>query len=392
MTHPGEDDEYYIVDDDPGLAEVIDEALEQPAYAMDTEFHRERSYFPKVALVQINWGGGRIALIDPLAVSLAPLAKLLDGPGLCVMHASDQDMEVLDRATGTLPTSLFDTQIAAGFIGMRSPSLAALHDKLLSIRLPKGDRLTDWLQRPLREAQLDYAASDVRYLLELHKLLVADLEERGRFDWAQQECDEHLAKGRNSRDPATAWLRIKESRHLGSKARGIAQALAEWRELKAMDTDQPPRFVLPDLGVVGMAQRPPKKPDGLRRIRGVDDRHLRGDVPDELMKVIADGADRKVDFPKARSDRALMEELRPAVTLVSAWLNQYSRDIAMDPALIGTRAQIEALLRGDDDAALNHGWRAELVGAPIQRLVGGEAALAFESGRLVLEDRIAPRT
>lgn len=378
---------YYIVDTEDGLAEVVAAALQQSTYSLDTEFHRERSYYPKVALVQINFGGERIALIDPLAVSLQPLAELLAGPGLAVMHASDQDMEVLDRACGVLPTALFDTQIAAGFVGMRSPSLAALHDRLLSIRLPKGDRLTDWMQRPLREAQLDYAASDVLHLPELHRLLEADLAQRGRLQWAEQECAQQLAKGRNGREPATAWLRIKESRHLGAKARGIAQAIAEWREQRAMDTDQPPRFVLPDLGVIGMAQRPPKNADAMRRIRGVDDRHLRGDVPAELLEVIASGMDRKVDFPKARSTGTLSEELRPAVAMVSAWLNQYSRDIAMDPALIGTRAQIEALLRGDADAALAHGWRSELVGTPIRRLVDGEAALAFERGRLVLEDR-----
>ena len=380
MTHPE------LIVDQSRLDEIIPEICDQPSYAMDTEFHRERTYYPKVALVQINWGAG-MALIDPLAVSLAPLAEVLDGPGLAVMHASSQDLEVLTRACGTLPGKLFDTQIAAGFTGLRSPSLAALHDKLLGIRLPKGDRLTDWLRRPLSETQLEYAASDVSHLLEIHRLLEEDLAQRGRLQWAEHECAEALARGHNQRDPETAWLRIKETRHLGKRSRGVAQAVAEWRELRAREVDQPPRFILPDLGVVGVAQRPPTSTDDLRKVRGIDERHVRGAQGEELLEVVQDGLTREVELPRRPSNRALMEQLRPAVTLVSAWLTQHAQDIEIDPALLGTRADIEAVLRGDADARLAEGWRAQHVGEPIKALVEGRATLAFDDGRLLLEDR-----
>jgi ribonuclease D len=375
-----------LVVDDARLKQLIPEILDQPLYAVDTEFHRERTYYPKVALVQINWGAGMV-LIDPLVVSLAPLAEVLDGPGTAVMHASSQDLEVMTRACDTLPTTLFDTQVAAGFTGLRSPSLAALHDKLMGIRLPKGDRLTDWLRRPLIDAQLEYAASDVRYLLDIHRLLETDLAARGRLQWAEDECAEALARGQVQRDPETAWLRIKETRHLGKRSRGVAQAVAEWREQRAREVDQPPRFILPDLGVVGVAQRPPKSVDDLRKLRGVDDRHVRGALGEELLKIVSVGLERDVEMPHRPSNRVLMEHLRPAVTMVSAWLTQHAQDIEIDPALLGTRADIEAVLRGDEDARLSTGWRAEHVGVPIQRLVKGEAALAFDDGRLLLEDR-----
>ena len=368
------------------LDALIPEIGDQPTYAVDTAVHRERTYYPKVALVQVNWGAG-MALIDPLAVSLEPLAEVLAGPGLAIMHASSQDLEVLVRSCDTLPTRLFDTQIAAGFTGLRSPSLASLHDRLLGIRLPKGDRLTDWLRRPLGDTQLEYAASDVRHLLEIHRLLETDLAARGRLTWAEDECRDMLQRGRTQRDPETAWLKIKETRHLGKRSRGVAQAVAEWREQRAQDLDQPPRFILPDLGVVGIAQRPPQGVDDLRKVRGIDDRHVRGQHGEELLAVVQEGLERNVDLPKRPSNRALMEQLRPAVTLVSAWLNQYAHDIDMDPALLGTRADIEALLRGDADARLSEGWRAEHVGGPIRRLVDGQAALAFDNGRLLLEER-----
>ncbi len=376
-----------LVVDQARFDALIPAIADQPAYAVDTEFHRERSYYPKVALVQINWGAG-MALVDPLVVSLEPLAAVLDGPGLAVMHASSQDLEVLRRSCHTLPTRLFDTQVAAGFTGLRSPSLAALHDKLLGVRLPKGDRLTDWLRRPLSEAQLDYAASDVVHLLEIHRLLETDLAQRGRLQWAEAECDEALRRGHTQRDPAQAWLKIKETRHLSARSRGVAQALAQWREERAQETDQPPRFVLPDLAVVGIAQKPPTSVDDLRRVRGLDERHLRNGHADELLRIVAAGLDNEVALPAKTGNRALMERLRPAVTLVSAWLSQHAQDIEIDPALLGTRADIEALLRGDADARLSEGWRAEHVGAPIRSLVDGKATLAFDDGRLVLEDRI----
>jgi len=375
-----------LIVEDSELLAIIPKILDEPIYAVDTEFHRERTYYPKVALVQINWGSG-MALIDPLAVSLAPLAEVLAGPGLAVMHAASQDLEVMVRSCDTLPTRLFDTQIAAGFTGLRSPSLASLHDRLLGIRLPKGDRLTDWLRRPLREDQLTYAASDVLHLLELQRLLEDDLTARGRLQWSEDECAQALARGRSQRDPETAWLKIKETRHLGKRSRGVAQAVAEWRELRAQQLDQPPRFIVPDLGVVGIAQRPPTTVEELKAVRGMDDRHVRGQHGSELLEVVQIGLGREVDLPKRPSNRVLMEKLRPAVTLVSAWLNQHAQDIEIDPALLGTRADIEAVLRGDADARLSTGWRSDHVGDPIRQLVDGHMALAFEDGRLILEDR-----
>lgn len=375
-----------LIEDDASFAAVLGELASAAVYAVDTEFHRERTYYPRVALVQIGWER-EVVLVDPLKVDLQALAPILDGAGLLVMHAAGQDLEVLQRACQTVPGQLFDTQIAAGFIGLRSPSLAAVLDRLLGVRLPKGDRLTDWLERPLTLGQLDYAAADVAHLIELHRRLVADLSRRGRLQWAEDECEELRVKSRVQRDPTAAWLRIKEVRHLNKRGRGVAQAVAEWRERRAMELDIPPRFVLSDLAIVGISQRVPTTPESLRKVRGVDDRHARGDAAQELLGVIVRGMAQEVELPRPTPGHSLEEDLRPAVTLVSSWLAQFSTDLALDPALLGTRADIEAFLRGDQDARLAHGWRRALAGEAITRLVGGEAALAFEHGRLVLEDR-----
>jgi len=379
------------VDTDAGLQEVADSMLTAERYAVDTEFHRERTYYPQVALVQLAWAD-RIALVDPLAVKLTPLAPVLDGPGLAVMHAAGQDLEVLELACGTIPTRLIDTQIAAGFEGFTTPSLATLAEKELGIRLPKGDRLTDWLRRPLDADQCSYAADDVAHLFAILDGLLAALAADGRTQWAIDECEELRTKSRALRDPELAWLRIKEARHLKGPAAGVARAVAAWRERRAATIDQPVRFILSDLGVVGVAQRMPTSAGQLKGIRGVDDRHLRGKVVEELLEVVAEGRQHPAERPRTDAVVELERQLRPAVSLVSAWLSQLAREQRIDSALLGTRADIEALLGNIEGARLAEGWRADMVGEPVRRLVAGQAALAFDgAGGLVLEERSGTR-
>jgi ribonuclease D len=379
--------EHRVITTQAGLDAVIAELLDQPRYAVDTEFHRERTYYPKVALVQIAWDGG-LALVDPLAVSLQPLAKVLDGDGLAVMHAATQDLEVLDLACGTLPTRLFDTQLAAGFLGLSTPSLASLADRELRIRLPKGDRLTDWLARPLRPQQLDYAAADVAHLLELHDRITAQLDQLGRLAWAHDECEELRAKGRPQRDPDDAWRRIKEVRQLRGSARAIGRRIAAWRESRAMQLDLPVRFVLADLAIVSIAQRAPTTIEDLKSLRGVDLRQLGAGQAEVLLQVVQEAVE---DPPVDEATPPVAEvprEIRPAVALVSAWVGQLANDADIDVSLLGTRADIDGLLRGDDSSRLATGWRADLVGSTVKQLVRGELALAFDAGQgLVVEAR-----
>ena len=363
--------------DPAGLDALVDELVDEPRYAVDTEFHRERTYYPKLALLQVGWSAG-IALIDPLAVDVAPFAKILDGDGLCLFHAAQQDLEVLLRATGTLPSKMFDTQIAAGFLGYSTPSLATLVAGELHEHLPKGDRLTDWLARPLTGDQKTYAAADVAHLPALHDRLGAQLEAEGRLAWAEAECEELRLRPSGPGDPDDAWLRLKDVRTLRGQARGVARSVAAWRERRAAELDQPPRFVLADLALLSIAQKAPRTPEGLRATRGVEDRHARGAIYAELSAAIARGVDDQPPAMPERDENALDRHLRPAVTLVSAWVSQLARDERIDTALLATRAHLVELLAGEPDARLATGWRAQLVGEGIRRLVDGRAALAFD--------------
>ncbi|HYD10135.1 MAG TPA: HRDC domain-containing protein [Acidimicrobiales bacterium] len=380
--------EHRLVTTPAALEEIVDAAITDDSYAVDTEFHRERTYFPKVALVQLASPTAGIALIDPLAVDLAPLARLLDGPGTCLMHASNQDLEVLQRACGTVPSKLFDTQLAAGFVGFSTPSLSLLAERILGVHLPKASRLTDWLQRPLGDAQQTYAAADVAHLHALTDALCGELENSGRLAWAEEECEDLRTRDWGSPDPTSAWLKLKESRQLKGKSRAVARAVAGWRERRAAELDIPARHVLPDLAVVGIAMNPPSSSGDLRKLRGVDERHSRGDTANAILDAVREGLDAPPDTaPHVRRDDVDRDQ-RPAVALASAWLSQLGRELRIDTTLLATRSDLSAFLNGDSTARLANGWRNALLGEPIRALVAGEFAIAFDGkGGLELEER-----
>jgi ribonuclease D len=364
------------IDRQADLDDLLGELVNEPRYAIDTEFHREKTYYPRLALVQIAWPGG-LVLIDPLAVDPRSLAKLFESPAVAVAHAAQQDLDVLTHAVGAVPAHLFDTQVAAGFVGYGTPSLVSLLQGELGITPAKGDRLTDWLRRPLTEAQQTYAAADVASLLELQDRLVAELTSLGRLGWAEEACEELRTRPTGAIDPMSAWMKLKDARSLRSRARAVAQAVAAWREREAAANDSPVRQVLPDLAILGISQRQPTTVDELVQARGVDERHRRGRIGREIVAAVAEG---KASDPPPLPDAVdeLDRSKRPAVTLVSAWVSQVARDARIDTALLATRADLVAILRGDPDARLAHGWRAELVGDGLTRLMEGRAGLTFD--------------
>ena len=375
------------IDQQSDLDAVIEELLSCDRYALDTEFHRERTYFPKLALIQVAWEGAdgqRLVLIDPLGVDVSVFEKLFVGDALCVIHAAQQDLDVLSHSVGAVPSRMFDTQIAAGFVGYGTPSLVALLQGEIGVTPAKGDRLTDWLRRPLTEAQQRYAAADVEYLLDVHDSLAEQLANAGRTAWAAEACEELRNKPVSGADPDAAWMRLKDARSLRPRGRAVAQSVAAWRERRAMRTDVPVRQVLPDLAVLGIAQRAPTTERELSQARGVDERHSRGAIAGEILEAVQVGrVNEPPEAPVSNDD--LDRRLRPAVTLVSAWVAQLARDERIDTAQLATRNDIVAFLRGDEDARLGSGWRSDLVGAGIRALVGGTAGLTFDGeGRLRL--------
>jgi ribonuclease D len=373
-----------LVDDDERFTSLVDELAEADAYGLDAEFHGESSYYPRLAVLQVATPA-RTAVVDATRVDVPRLRPVLEGPGLMVAHAGEQDLQVLLRSAGAIPARMLDTQIAAGFLGFGSPSLAKLVSDLLGVRLQKGARMSDWFKRPLTAEQIKYAAADVLHLLDLRAVIEERLVAAGRLDWAYEECERH----RRVRQPdvTAAWWRVKGFRQLRGKSRGVAQELAAWRETTAMVTDKPARRILADEALMMLAERPPRSVKEMPTSRMFDARRLSPDQLDGVMAAIARGLELSAGALRLPPDTDLPGHLQPLATLLSAWVSQQSRDLSIDATLLATRADIEAFLRGVPDNRLEQGWRAELVGGTVGRIVAGKAAVAYDgAGRLVLVD------
>ncbi len=378
-----------MVADRAGLEALVARVGGEEFYGFDTEFHTERTYVPQLALIQISWAGD-VALVDPLAVDPAPLAGLFGGPGVAVGHAAAQDLDILMAACGTVPATVFDTQIVAGFLGLSSPSLSRLVDQMLGFTLPKADRLSDWLERPMSQRQVSYAVNDVAHLLELRAVLTERLRSLGRLEWALSECDQVLGDRTPTRDPEEAWWKLGDIRSMPRRSRGVAQEVAAWRERKAASTNRPRRTILSDLGLLAISQRPPRTVDELRRARGVDGRHLSQGRAAEILKAVRRGLDLPSGQLHMPQEGREMPAPAAAVAVCSGLVRQIADDLGFDQALLATRADLSQLLCGET-SRLDSGWRRAIVGDPLRRLVAGDVAVAFGPGtHLVLDERSHP--
>ncbi|MFO7591023.1 MAG: HRDC domain-containing protein [Acidimicrobiia bacterium] len=364
------------IDTDAELAQVVSEVADQPRYGLDTEFVAERTYWPRLCLVQLAWPG-HIALIDPLACDVRALTRLLESPATMITHAGSADLPIIERACGARPQHLFDTQLAAGFIGIGQPSLVSLIQAILGASIDKGDQLTDWARRPLPDSAQRYAASDVVHLLDLADAISERLQALGREVWATAECEVLLASASRDPDPDVAWWRVKGARSLRGDRAGVAQAVAGWRERRAQEQDLPPRFVLSDLTLAALVQRPPKSAEDLSRLRGV------GNLNKQVVRSILDAVEAgralsrdQIRFPPKHSDTSALDA---AVGLLTGWAAQVASGEQIDPRLLATREDVRALVNGRD-GRLDDGWRAEMLGRDLHALVEGQAVLRLVDG------------
>jgi len=363
------------IDKDSELASLRDRLIDHPRVAIDTEFHRERTYFPELALLQIGSPDG-VYLIDPLKCDVGILAPVLDSSVLWIAHAAQQDLEVLHLATGVTPRNLFDTQIASGFIGMSTPSLSALVSSTLGVNLSKGDRLTDWLRRPLTAAQCAYAANDVLHLDAVYEKVTEELIGLDRLGWAEEACAESLSRRQESASD-DAWLRVKDARSLKGEARGVARSVARWRDERARQLNVPVRRVLSDMALVSIAQQVPTSANELLGLRGIDGRLSHGSDVNEILAVVASGRTEVVSLPNGSGDE-IDKRLKPAVNLMTAWISELARLHRIDATLLGTRADVDALLRRDESCRLLSGWRRDIVGSDLEDILNGRAGLSFD--------------
>lgn len=370
------------IENDDSLLEFL-QTPHDGRYAIDTEFHRERTYFPQLALVQLRLGD-EIGLIDPLRCNVALIGQLFRDEHVCVLHAGAQDLEILTRVCGRLPSRIHDTQIAAGFLGSTQVSLASLVNEVRKVVLPKSDRLTDWLRRPLTQAQLDYAASDVEHLLEIHDHQISALSTLGRQEWVIEACARLVERSHGEPNLDDSWMKVKDARSLRGEARGVARSLARWRERRAMQLDIPVRRVMSDMALVSIAQARPATESQLLGCRGVEGRQFGGEATVEILEAIRTGVD-EIFEPGETKRIEVDSKHRGVIPLIVAWVAERARISELDPAFLATRHDIDEYLAGIPEARLRQGWRADLLLSDLDGLVSGSLALSVDDrGRLRL--------
>jgi ribonuclease D len=371
--------------DDPSALEALCRELEGAEWlALDTEFIRERSYYPRLCLLQIATPEV-IACIDPLALQdLDPLLeRLYDPDTVKVLHAASQDLEIFYHLRGTVPGPVFDTQVAAAALGHGDQvGYGKLVQAVLGIELEKGHARTDWSQRPLDPEQLRYAADDVRYLLELYPKLQAELERRGRRAWIEEDLRGLCDATRYAPDPESAWRRLRGANTLKPRQLAVLRALAGWRERRAMNADRPRRWVLQDDVLLELARRAPRDEHALGKIRGLEE-NARRRMGDELLEHIeAALAEPESSWPAPEPRLALTPEQDAVADALMALLRTSAEEAQISASAIATRKDIERLAAGERDLELLRGWRGRLVGERLLALIEGRLTLRVEAGRL----------
>lgn len=356
-------DGYRLIQDATALADLrggLDPSLR---WALDTEFVRERTYLPRLCLVQLAVSG-RILLLDPLRIGdPALLAGLLaDARRPYVVHAARQDVEALLPLTGSPLAPLFDTQVAASLLGF--PSQVGYGDlvrQVLGVELAKGHARTDWATRPLAAAQLAYAADDVRYLGAVADALGARLEDAGRLGWCESDCAALSDPAVYRSDPADAWKRIKGLERMAPAERAVVRALAAWREERASRRNLPRGWVLSDDALRELARVRPGSTEALGRISSLPGRAA-AKLADELLPLIAGAARGGEDVPLPTVDR-LTPAQQAAVRRLQEVLRDLSGELGITPEVLATRRDLTAMVRGASDVPPLAGWRREVIGA-----------------------------
>lgn len=354
-------------------------------FALDTEFVGERTYLPRLCLVQIATADA-IILVDTLEIKdLTPLWDLVADPDVeKVLHAAREDLRLAFYGGGKRrPAGIVDTQVAAGLVGLPlyPLSYARLVDALMGVKLSKGETRSEWDRRPLSPAQLDYARDDVRFLLPVWDKLARLLNSLGRMDWLRQEMARFGEARTYETAPAEAYLRLRNTRSLGARPTALLRAVAAWREEEAMARDIPVRTLLRDEVVLELAQRPPRRLTDFRRLRGfpegedvslgppiLDALNAARALPDDQLPppLSAGGPE---ETPRERVLGDLLYALGEALCL--------ERDLA--PELVVSKADTLALARGRSGGAMESDWRQEAVGGELRQFAVGAVAARLSS-------------
>ncbi|MGM0564552.1 MAG: ribonuclease D [Pseudomonadota bacterium] len=377
------------IDNHADLVALCQTLGQSPWLALDTEFHRERTYYPQLCLVQIA-DSDTIACIDPLAIDdLSPLYQLLHNPEITkVLHSAVQDQEILFQASGRVPAPVFDTQIAASLQGYGDQvGYAKLVEEICQVQLDKSQSRTDWCQRPLKARQIDYAADDVRYLRDIYQKLVSELSDAGREAWLARDFAELSDPDRFTPNPAENWRKVKQFRRLRPNQLVVLQALAEWREERAMEKDKPRKWIASDDLLIDLARSQPANIDEMSGLRSASEGFVRHQGHFVLDLIQSARQRPKSEWPSLPDYQPLSPNQEAQVDYLMGASKLVAGEHNITTSSLVTRKQLEKLVQGDRDIPLMKSWRHSVLGQRLDNLLNQTETLALHNGVLALIEK-----
>lgn len=366
------------------------ERLSQGSFiCVDTEFHRETTYWPELCLIQASCEDYEV-MIDPMAedLDIGPFLQLIADPSRPkVFHAARQDLEIFNRLIGHPPAPVFDTQIAAMALGIGdSVSYDNLIQRILKRRIDKSSQFTDWKRRPLTEKQLVYALGDVTHLRDAYVQMIQRLKSQDRLDWVEAEMADLTDPQVYDTSPENAWKRLK-LRKPNREYAAVFASVAAWREEKAQTLNKPRRRILKDDAIQEIADQKPQSDKAFDRLRAVPKGFIRSKYADGLVEAIHVA----IEDPSAYAPKLPRRQQNPempagAPEMLKVLLKAVSEEANVVPRLIANAADVEKLARGEtgQEIAAMNGWRYELFGKKALALLSGKLALSFQDGQVRL--------
>jgi ribonuclease D len=373
------------------LEDLCGKLAESDFICVDTEFHRETTYWPELCLVQASAPGVE-GLIDPLAedLDIGPFLDLIAMDNrVKVFHAARQDIEIFNRLIGHPPGPIFDTQVAAMALGYGdSISYDNLVQRVVRRQIDKSSQFTDWMRRPLSQKQLIYALGDVTHLRDIYLIMREELEKSGRMNWVREEMADLEDPAKYDTDPMNAWQRLKLRKPKKDYA-AIVVAVAAWRERLAQELDKPRRRILKDDAIQEIAAQKPRNENDYSQLRAVPSGFIRSKHGQGLMEAVIEAIDNPDKFAPELEPRVQNAQIPAgAPELLKVLLKHVSDEHNVVPRLIANAADIDRIARGEtsEDIAAMTGWRFDMFGKKAQALLNGQLAVSFQGGQVRLFD------
>ena len=351
--------------------------------ALDTEFIRERNYYPILCLIQVA-AGDTLACIDPLAIDdLSPFLDILNDPHITkVFHAAYQDLEIFYYLMEAVPSPIFDTQPAASVLGLGEQiGYARLVENLLGVSLEKSQSRTDWSRRPLSQQQIDYAIDDVRYLQKIYPLMLQQLDEKERLNWLDHDFKHLSQQSTYAVDLMHCWKRVKGKQYLKGQKLAVLQQLAAWREQVAMQKDKPRRWIVSDDILIDLARRSPHTIEQIHDLRGIKEGHIKHYHTAWFQRIKTAQQCPKEQWPSLPNQHKASIEQELLIDLLMMIVRYQAQQHQISPAAIASRKDIASMIIAGQSQFSND-WRGRLLNDLFNNILNNQTPISVQSGQL----------